>query len=319
VRVWTGDLAIHISADIAYAVYQYWRVTGDDDWMAGQGAELILETARFFASRAEWDASQEAYVYRDVIGPDEYHDRVNNNAYTNRLAQWDLTAAIQVAGWLRQNHPQKALALFDKLGLDDGQFAHWQSVADRIRLHVRPDGLIEQFDNFFSLVGVNLADYEPRNRSMQEVFGVEAANDYQVLKQPDVLVMQYLLRNEYSEEAIRANYDYYTPRTDHSHGSSLGPSFQALVACMVNKPEEAYEHFILAARADLRDVRGNAGDGVHAASAGGVWQAVVFGFCGLQVDETGWTVRPRLPRHWKRVTFRFFHRGQQQVVSVPDK
>jgi trehalose/maltose hydrolase-like predicted phosphorylase len=316
-RVWTGDLAIHISADIAYATHQYWRATGDDDWMAGRGAELMLETARFFASRAEWDAGQGAYMYNDVIGPDEYHDHVNNNAYTNLLARWNITTAIQLADWLKRNHPQQASALFNKLGLDDKQFQHWQDVAEKIRLHIRPDGLIEQFDNFFGLADINLEDYEPRNRSMHEIFGIEAANDYQVLKQPDVLMVQYLLRDAYSAESIRVNYDYYSPRTDHTYGSSLGPSIQAIIACLVNKPEDAYEHFMRAVRADLRDVRGNAGDGIHGASAGGVWQAVVFGFGGLRVRETGWTIQPHLPRHWKRITFRFFYRGQQQIVSVP--
>jgi kojibiose phosphorylase len=90
----------------------------------------------------------------------------------------------------------------------------------------------------------------------------------------------------------------------------------AILACDVGKPDDAYEHFIRAVRADLRDVRGNAGDGIHAASAGGTWQAVVFGFGGLRIGRDGWTTRPRLPRHWKRLAFRFFHRGQMHEVDI---
>lgn len=178
--------------------------------------------------------------------------------------------------------------------------------------------MIEQFDGFFKLKDVNLDDYEPRTRSMHEVFGIEAANDYQVLKQPDVLMLQYLLRDEFSIEAIHTNYDYYTARTDLTYGSSLGPSIQAIVACMMDEQQDAYEHFIRAARADLRDVRGNAGDGIHAASAGGAWQAVVFGFGGLHLSERGWTTRPRLPKHWKRLSFKFFQHGNLQVVDIPN-
>jgi kojibiose phosphorylase len=90
----------------------------------------------------------------------------------------------------------------------------------------------------------------------------------------------------------------------------------AIMACDVGKPDDAYEHFIRAVRADLRDVRGNAGDGIHAASAGGTWQAVVFGFGGLRVTADGWLTHPRLPHHWKRLAFRFFHRGQMQEVDI---
>jgi kojibiose phosphorylase len=167
---------------------------------------------------------------------------------------------------------------------------------------------------------VNLADYEPRSRSMQEIFGVDGANEYQAIKQPDVLMLQYLLLDHYTEESIRVNYDYYNLRTDHTYGSSLGPSIQAIVACMMGYPEDAYEHFIRAARADLRDVRRNAGDGIHAASAAGTWQAVVFGFGGLRVTPDGWTTHPRLPKHWKRLTFKFFHRGELVEVDLkPDQ
>lgn len=180
--------------------------------------------------------------------------------------------------------------------------------------------LIEQFDGFFKLKDVNLADYEPRTKSMHEIFGIEGANEYQAIKQPDVLMLQYLLREHYSDSQIRVNYNYYTPRTDHTYGSSLGPPIQAIVACQMGDVAEAYEHFIRAARADLRDVRGNAGDGIHAASAGGVWQAVVFGFGGLRVHPDGsWDIQPRLPQHWQRLTFRFTLRGKTYTVTCyPD-
>jgi kojibiose phosphorylase len=315
-RVWTGDLAIHISADVAYAVHQYWQASGDDAWFIDRGAELILDTAKFYGARAEWNAEKNCYEYTDVIGPDEYHDHVNNNAFTNRLAQWNLQTALEVLAWLRRHAPEKAAELTERLDLSEARLARWRDVIEKIRLHVLPNGLIEQFDGFFQLKDVNLADYEPRTKSMHEIFGIEAANHYQVIKQPDVLMMQYLLHDHYSDEVIRANYDYYNPRTDHTYGSSLGPSIQAVIACMMGYPEDAYEHFMRAARADLRDVRGNAGDGIHAASAGGTWQAVVFGFAGLRVRPDGWSVTPRLPHHWKRVAFKFFHRGQLQHVEV---
>ncbi|WP_299644699.1 glycoside hydrolase family 65 protein [uncultured Chloroflexus sp.] len=315
-RVWTGDLAIHISADVAYAVQQFWQATGDDPWYIERGAEIVLDTAKFFASRAEWLAERGCYGYTDVIGPDEYHDHVNNNAYTNLLAQWNLRAGLETLAWLDQHAPQKAAELRRQLDLTPDRLQHWQTVAEKICVNVGANGLIEQFDGFFQLKDVNLADYEPRTKSMHEIFGIEEANEYQAIKQPDVLMLQFLLREQYSDSQIRVNYDYYTPRTDHTYGSSLGPPIQAIVACQMGDIAEAYEHFIRAARADLRDVRGNAGDGIHAASAGGVWQAVVFGFGGLRIHPDGtWAVYPRLPSHWRRLTYRFTLRGTTHTIT----
>ena len=319
VRIWTGDIEIHISADIAHAAYQYWQATGDDEWFIEKGIELILDTARFWGSRAEWNTAANSYDYRDVIGPDEYHEHVDNNAYTNRLAQWNLQTAFEVLSWLKQHAPTKAAELMDRLDLDEARFAKWRDVIEKVHLHIEPSGLIEQFEGYYQRKYVDLAAMEPRTKSAQEIFGIEGCNETQVLKQPDVLMMQYVLREHYSDEAVRVNYDFYNPRTDHTYGSSLGPSIMAIMACDVGKPDDAYEHFIRAVRADLRDVRGNAGDGIHAASAGGTWQSVVFGFGGLRVGPEGWTTQPRLPKHWKRLSFKFFHRGKMQEVEIKDR
>jgi kojibiose phosphorylase len=316
IRIWTGDIEIHISADVAYAAYLYWQVTGDDPWFVEKGAELILDTARFWASRAEWDAEKGRYEYNDVIGPDEYHDHVDNNFYTNRMAQWNLQTALAVLEWLKVQAPSRVEELTQRLGLTPELFAKWKEVIKHIYLPVREDGLIEQFEGYFERRDVDLAALEPRHISAQMLFGIEGCNETQILKQPDVLMLQYLLRNEFSDEEVRTNYDYYTPRTDHTHGSSLGPSIQAIMACEVGEPEDAYEHFIRAVRADLRDIRHNAGDGIHGASAGGTWQAVVFGFGGLRVTPQGWSTRPRLPKAWKRLSFRFMNRGELQTVEL---
>jgi kojibiose phosphorylase len=319
VRIWTGDIEIHISADIAYAAHQYWQLTRDDAWFIEKGAELILDTAKFWAVRAEWNADTGCYEYNDVIGPDEYHDHVDNNAFTNRMAQWNLQTALDTLDWLQTHAPAKAEALSDKLQLDSQTLAHWRDVIEKMYLPVASDGLIEQFEGYFQRKDIDLAALEPRAVSAQAYFGIEGCNETQILKQPDVLMMQYLLRDHYSDEAVRVNYVYYAPRTDHTYGSSLGPSIMAIMACEVGRPDDAYEHFIRAARADLRDVRGNARDGIHAASAAGTWQSVVFGFGGLRVTPEGWTAHPRLPHHWKRLAFKFFHRGKLQEVDLrPD-
>ena len=319
VRIWTGDIEIHISADIAHAAYQYWQATGDDQWFIDFGCELILDTAKFWGSRAEWNEEAKRYEYNDVIGPDEYHEHVDNNAYTNRLAQWNLQTAFEVLDWLKEHAPAKAQELTEQLDLNEKRFEKWRDVIEKIYLHIEPSGLIEQFEGFYQRKFVDLPAMEPRTKSAQEIFGIEGCNETQVLKQPDVLMLQYLLRDHYSDESVRVNYDFYMPRTDHTYGSSLGPSIMAIMACDVGKPEDAYEHFIRAVRADLRDVRGNAGDGIHAASAGGTWQSVVFGFGGLRITPETWTTHPRLPHNWKRLAFKFFHRGKLQEVDIQNQ
>ena len=316
VRIWTGDIEIHISADIAHAAYQYWQATGDDEWFIEKGVELILDAAKFWASRAEWNAAANRYEYNDVIGPDEYHEHVDNNAYTNRMAQWNLQTAFDVLSWLQDRAPEKANKLITGLDLNESRLEKWHDVIEKVYLHIESSGLIEQFEGYYQRREVDLAAMEPRTKSAQEIFGIEGCNETQVLKQPDVLMMQYILREHYSDDAVRVNYDFYNPRTDHTYGSSLGPSIMAIMACDVGKPDDAYEHFIRAVRADLRDVRGNAGDGIHAASAGGTWQSVVFGFGGLRITPERWWTKPRLPKHWKRLAFKFFHRGKMESVEI---
>ncbi len=177
-------------------------------------------------------------------------------------------------------------------------------------------GLMEQFEGYFGLHDPVLADFEPRTRSMHEILGIEGANEAQIIKQPDVMMLLFLMRHRVSPEQIRANWAYYDPRTDHTYGSSLGPAITAIMACEMGDPDLAYEHFMRAASADLYDVRGNARDGIHAASAGGVWQAATMGFGGLMLQEDGWQVRARLPRHWGRLAFTFFYHGEPQRVEL---
>jgi kojibiose phosphorylase len=316
VRVWTGDIEIHISADIAYGALQYLHVTGDEEWFAARGAELVLDVARFYASRAEED-DDGTFHYRDVIGPDEYHEHVDDNAFTNAMARWSIRSALSTLEWLERERPERAAQLRADLDLSRERLTWWRTVADGIVVPVLPDGLIPQFEGYLDLIDVDLDDYEPRTRSMHEILGLEGANEHQVVKQPDVLMLTLLLEDEFSDEQRRVNYDYYTPRTDHTYGSSLGPAMQAIIAARDGLPDDAMEHFRRAAFSDLGDVRGNADSGIHAASCGGVWQAVVLGFGGLKIADDGtFTTHPALPRAWRRLAFTVTVRGEQHRIEI---
>lgn len=316
VRIWTGDIELHISADIAFGAHQYWRVTGDDDWFIHKGAELVLDTAKFWASRAEWNPDKGFYEYCNVIGPDEYHDHVNNSAFTNRMAQWNLKTALDVLEWLRAAAPAQADALTTSLDLTPARLAHWRDVVEKMCFPLHASGIIEQFEGYCDLKPVYMAALEPRDVSTQALFGIEGSNERQAIKQPDVLMLLYLLRHQFDDAIVRVNYEFYNPRTDSTYGSSLGPGIQSIIASEAGKPDDAYRLFELACRADLYDIRHNAGDGIHGASAGGTWQAVVFGFAGLQLTDTGWTIKPRLPKPWKRLSFKIVYQGKQQNIEI---
>ncbi|MEW6493827.1 MAG: beta-phosphoglucomutase [Cyanobacteriota bacterium] len=321
VRIWCGDRELHINTDVAYAVSQYWRATGDDEWMRDYGAEIILDTAVYWGSRVEWNPKQEYYEIREVIGPDEYHEHVSNNAFTNRMVQWHLEKALEVLEWLRDKHPNQAKQLESKLHLTLERQARWRDIISHMWIAYNPEtGIIEQCEGFFKLEEINLADYEPRTRSMQAILGIEGASKRQVLKQPDVLMLLYLMRETpgiYSDlRTLQKNWDYYTPRTDITYGSSLGPAVQAALASYLNQAEEAYARFMQAALVDLEDTRRNAKEGVHAASAGGVWQSIVFGFAGVRMGETGPTINPHLPSGWTRLKFKFQWRGQWYEFDI---
>jgi beta-phosphoglucomutase len=322
IRIWCRDREIHISADIAYAAWYYWQITGDDEWMRDRGAEIILDTAIFWGSRVEFNPQFERYEIRGVIGADEYHEFVHNNIFTNRMVQWHLEKALLVDDWLNQNFPERVAELEKKLHFTDKQRTRWQDIINNIWIPYDPTtGLIEQFEGFFQLEDINLADFEPRQRSIQAVLGLEATNKHQVIKQPDVLMLLYLMRQSedfpYNENTLQSNWDYYAPRTDITYGSSLGPAIHAILAADVGKLTEAYERFMQAAMVDLHNSRSNTDDGIHAASAGGVWQAVVFGFGGIRLTPQGPVAHPQLPPNWTRLQFQLYWRGELYKFDLP--
>jgi kojibiose phosphorylase len=313
VRVWTGDIELHISCDIAYTVWQYWRATGDNAFMIRYGAEMLLDTAVFWGCRTELNNTTERYEICNVIGPDEYHEHVDNNFFTNYLVRWHLQLALDILEWLHHHAPEKATELSERLALAPGAVDHWRHIINQLSIDHPPEGqAFEQFEGYFARRDVDLAALEPRTGSVQALLGIKATNETQVLKQPDVLMLFYMLPHEFSQAVLRANWDYYTRRTDITYGSSLAPGIHAILAGRLDDPETAYRLYMQAALVDLKDLRLNTEHGIHGATAGSVWQAVVFGFGGLYLTDQGLTATPRLPAHWQRLRFKLFYRGEQR-------
>lgn len=318
-RIWSGDLSVFTTAVVAWAAYQYWQIAGDDAFMEDYGAEIILDTARFWESRAEWDAENGCYEFNDVIGPDEFHLHVDNNAFTNHLARWNLETAQEIWDWLRQKSHQKAESVISSLELAEPDFRRWAEISENIAIHFDMEtGLIEQYDGYFDLEEVNLADYEPRLQSIQVILGIQRSqNKLQITRQPDVLLLLYLVGDLLDRQKIEYNYQYYLPKTDLSHGSSLGNSIVAALAARLGQAQEAYRYLRDALRVDLADTFGNTRDGFHTGNAGGIWQALALGFAGLQVSTGGeYTLQPCLPPHWRRVAFSIYLRGKRYAIEI---
>lgn len=314
IQVRCGTEEHHISADIAYAVWQYWRATGDIGFLRDAGAEIILETARFWASRATVEADGQAHI-RNVIGPDEYHEGVDDNAFTNGMARWNLERGVEVARLLARRWPGMWAALRQRLALTDEEVAAWPGVAGRLVTGFdEATGLIEQFAGFHQLEPIDLAGYTLRTVPIDVVLGAERTRRSQVVKQADVVMLSALLWDDDPPEVHAANFFHYEPRC--GHGSSLSPAMHALVAARLGDTDLAERYFHQAAEIDLSDRMGNAAGGVHIAALGGLWQAAVFGFAGLRLTPRGPRLDPHLPQLWQTLRFRLRWRGRRVQISI---
>jgi trehalose/maltose hydrolase-like predicted phosphorylase len=314
IRVLNGEMEIHITADIAFAIWQYWSATADEDFFLQFGAEIILETARFWASRGTLEPDG-AYHIRHVIGPDEYHENVDDNAYTNLMAAWNLRRGAESANRLEQRWPERFSELASRLRLTHEEVNTWPKLANAMFTGFNSQThIFEQFRGYFDKEPVDLNAYEPRSAAMDVILGHERIQRTNIIKQADVVMASYLLWNEISPEARIANFRYYEPRT--GHGSSLSPSIHALVAARLGDTYLAQRYLKQASEIDLGNNMGNAAGGVHAAALGGLWQAMIFGFAGVRLQSDGLSFAPHPLSHWHRLAFPLQWRGRTLNVAI---
>src|SRR5215468_9427945 len=313
VDILTGKMEHHISADVAYAVWQYWRATGDDDFFLCAGAEILLDTARFWASRAVAEADNRRHI-RHVIGPDEYHEDVDDNAFTNVMARWNIARALQAMDLLRARWPERAAALREKLALGDDELADWRDAVARIVVGLDPaTGIYEQFAGFHALEPLDLAAYADRTVPIDVVIGRERTQRSQVVKQADVVALIALLPEEFPGAMAETNFRHYEPRC--AHGSSLSTGMHALVAARLGDAGLALRYLREAAATDL-DLDLNSAGGVRIAGLGALWQAVILGFAGLDLKGDTPGIDPRLPSQWRGLSFRVCWRGRTVAIHI---
>ena len=305
-----NDWQIHVSPDIAHAIWQYERATGDWDFIEQHGAEMLFEIARFCVSRVHLNPVKGHYEVIRVLGPDEYHENVDNNAFTNYQIHTALDRAITVYERLAAQSPERLSELVADLDLDDEEITRWRDVRERIYLPAAdPDtGLVAQFDGYFDLEDTTPEALRERLIDPGEYWGWPngVAVETQVLKQADVLQLLLMHWDRFTREDIAANYDYYEPRTQH--GSSLSPSTYSIVANRIGRHREAHRMFMVSCGTDLftRESKVSGGTfigGIRTAACGAAWQIVTRGFAGLRVKQDSLELDPATPEHWHRLAF----------------
>jgi trehalose/maltose hydrolase-like predicted phosphorylase len=314
VEILTGREEQHISADVAYAVWQYWDATQDAEFLLAAGAEILLETGRFWASRAVAERDGSRHI-RGVIGPDEYHETIDDNAFTNVMARWNIRRALDVAILLSERWPERWAGLSQRLQLNAAELARWRDAAETMATGFDPKSeLYEQFDGYFTLEQINLTQYAGRSVPMDVVLGRERTQRSQVIKQADVVALIALLPEDFPGSSAMANFRYYEPRC--GHGSSLSRVMHALVAARLGDRDLALRYFEETAAIDLADTHAAIGGGVHIAAQGGLWMVAVLGFAGVRLREDGVAIEPQLPERFDRLALRVRWRGRLLAIDI---
>jgi alpha,alpha-trehalose phosphorylase len=307
-----GTAQYHINAAVVYALERYLYATGDVDFLAAEGAEMLVETARLWEDLGFYSGDGSFHIH-GVTGPDEYTTVVNDNLYTNVMARFNLRYAANTVSFLGEWNPDAYASLCRRTGLGEDEIASWHAAADAMYLPFdEHQGIHPQDGEFLQLERWDFEGTPPEKYPLLLHFHPLVIYRHQVLKQADVVLAMFLRADHFDREQKRRNFDYYDPIT--TGDSSLSACVQSIVAAEVGHDDLAWDYFRESLFLDLCNTHGNTDDGVHIASAGGVWAAVVHGFGGLIDSGESLRFAPRLPKSWEGCTFRLQRHGS--IVRV---
>ncbi len=314
---------MHVSPDVVTTIERYVQVTGDVDYLVEYGAEIAFEVARFLRSFVRYNDVTETYHCMRLLGPDEWHENVDDNAFTNYQSHAALDYALRTHALLAEQHPEALAALADKISLQPAEVDAWRRVRDGLVLPA-PDpttGVVEQFKGFSALEDVTPAEVRSRLLNPAEYWGWPngVAVSTQVSKQADVPMLMWLQRGRFSTDVQAANYDHYLARC--AHGSSLSHAAFGMLAVQIGETEEAFRHFQDTSTVDLLNthhavVAGTFIGGIHTAACGGTYQLAVNGFGGLDFHDNELVITPHLPAAWTSLAFPISWRGHRARVHI---
>ena len=314
-----GTAQYHINADVSFALGKYVRATGDDEFLYREGVDIAVETARLWSTLGFWryteDGQPEVFHIHGVTGPDEYTTVVNDNLFTNVMARYNLRFAARVVREMAEAAPEAYAAMVDRVGLDEGEPDAWEAAAEAMHIpYSEILGIHPQDAVFLEREVWDLEATPPDQRPLLLHFHPLVIYRYQVLKQADVVLALFLQGNHFTADEKLADFEYYDPLT--TGDSTLSAVVQSILAAEVGYQDLALEYFAQSIFVDLGDLHHNAADGVHVASAGGVWTALVAGFGGMRDHWGELSFDPRLPASWPSLSFPLQWRGTALQVTV---
>lgn len=312
-----GSAQVHIDADVAYAVMTYVRATNDTAYLIREGVDILVETSRMWVDLGFWrsNGGDPSFHIHGVTGPDEYTTVVNNNLFTNVMARYNLEEAVLAVEWIRDQHPSEFIRVAARLGLENDEVEEWRRVAAGMTIPFDEGlGIHPQDDFFLDREVWDLSQTPSELRPLLLHYHPLVIYRFQVLKQADVVLALFLQGDRFTAEEKRADFEYYDPIT--TGDSTLSAVVQSIVAAEVGYHEVALDYFHQGLYVDLRNLHGNTVDGVHVASMGGVWSALVFGFGGMRNHGGTLTFDPRLPTDWPELRFRICWHGTRLEVHL---
>ncbi|MGO3886639.1 MAG: glycoside hydrolase family 65 protein [Mycetocola sp.] len=311
-----GTAQYHIDADIAHALTQYVGITGDTDFLARGGADILIETARLWVDLGFWRRNGDHTFHIDgVTGPDEYTAVVDDNLYTNVMARANLRSAVSACRYLAEHDPASYERIADSLNLDEAEISEWARAAEAMEIPFDEHlGIHAQDADFLDKEVWDLEKTPESKRPLLLHYHPLVIYRFQVLKQADVVLALLLQGQEFTLDQKRRDFEYYDALT--TGDSTLSAVVQSVIAAEVGYASLAKTYFLQALFTDLADLHKNTSDGIHVASTGGIWTALVYGFAGMRDPGGAISFEPRLPDDWDELTFRLTIKGTRVRVEL---
>ena len=306
---------IHRNGAIAFAIFNYERYTADTSYIPEMGLEVLIGISRFWAQRFNFSKDKNAYVMLGVTGPNEYENNVNNNWYTNYIAQWCLEYTAKQVARIRSEFPIDYKRIAAKTKVDTVELEQWKNIASQVYFPYDDDKQVFlQQDGFLDKELTPVADLNTSERPINQHWSWDRILRSPYIKQADVLQGFYLFENQFDLKTLERNYNFYEPLTVHE--SSLSPCVHSIIASRLGKEDQAYAFYLRTARLDLDDYNAEVEEGLHITSMAGTWMSIVEGFAGMRIVDDQLSFRPRLPKAWDDLEFRINFRGDILSVAI---
>ncbi len=306
---------IHRNGAIAFAIFNYYRFTGDYSYIPEKGLEVLIGIARFWHQRATFSTFRNQYVILGVTGPNEYENNVNNNFYTNYLAKWCIDYTMEQINKVEKEYNADYTRIISKVKLDATEIGHWKKVADNMYFPFSEEhDVYLQQDGFLDKELVKVHDLDKSQRPINQKWSWDRILRSPYIKQADTLQGFYFFEDHFSKEQLEKHFDFYEPFTVHE--SSLSPCVHSIQAATLGRMEQAYTFYLRTSRLDLDDYNKEVEEGLHITSMAGTWMSIVEGFGGMRVKNNALHFKPRIPKEWNGYSFKINFRNQILKVSV---